>query len=498
MSGAETSWPNSFPEVTRDVPEQRTNAQILTTTTAIKENANFIDFKRYSNYNKLPHVTAHVIHFANKLKKHVQTPKVDSPLHPVNIAKGKFLLLHHDQLQNLPKEYITLQSDRPLDRKSPLQNLAPFFDKEFNVIRVGGRLGQSPYCENKKFPVLISKNSSLVPLIIRHFHEASLHGGGQLTLNLIRQEFWIVNAKPLVNQFIKECITCFRFNTTPPVQIMADLPTERVTPSRPFTHCGIDFAGHFLVKNGETENKVYIAILVCMSTKAVHMELVSSLSKDDCIMALKRFIARRGMPAKILSDNGTNFLGARNDLIELNVLLDKTDRDNSLITFVNQRNCEWITIPPRAPHFGGIWEAAVKSMKRHLRRVVGKQIFSYEEFLTIINQVEAALNSRPISPLSNDPNDPLALTPGHFLIGDTLMSMPSGAPSKSNPVQRFRLVKTIQEDFWKSWKRDYLTELQIRKKWFVNGPETLAEDNEAPLHWKTGRVIEIYSGNDDR
>ena len=143
-----------------------------------------------------------------------------------------------------------------------------------------------------------------------------------------------------------------------------------------------------------------------MSTKAVHMELVSSLSKDDCIMALNRFIARRGMPAKILSDNGTNFLGARNDLIKLNVLLDKTDRDNSLITFVNQRNCEWITIPPRAPHFGGIWEAAVKSMKRHLRRVVGKQIFSYEEFLTIINQVEAALNSRPISPLSNDPNDP--------------------------------------------------------------------------------------------
>ena len=285
---------------------------------------------------------------------------------------------------------------------------------------------------------------------------------------------------------------------------MADLPTERVTPSRPFTHCGIDFAGHFLVKNGETENKVYIAIFVCMSTKAVHMELVSSLSKDDCIMALNRFIARRGMPAKILSDNGTNFLGARNDLIKLNVLLDKTDRDNSLITFVNQRNCEWITIPPRAPHFGGIWEAAVKSMKRHLRRVVGKQIFSYEEFLTIINQVEAALNSRPISPLSNDPNDPLALTPGHFLIGDTLMSMPSGAPSKSSPVQRFRLVKKIQEDFWKSWKRDYLTELQIRKKWFVNGPEVhvgdlvlLAEDNEAPLHWKTGRVIEIYSGNDD-
>ena len=337
-------------------------------------------------------------------------------------------------------------------------------DKEFNVIRVGGRLGQSPYCENKKFPVLISKNSSLVPLIIRHFHEASLHGGGQLTLNLIRQEFWIVNAKPLVNQFIKECITCFRFNTTPPVQLMADLPTERVTPSRPFTHCGIHFAGHFLVKNGETVNKVYIAIFVCMSTKAVHMELVSSLSKDDCIMALNRFIARRGMPAKILSDNGTNFLGARNDLIKLNVLLDKTDRDNSLITFVNQRNCEWITIPPRAPHFGGIWEAAVKSMKRHLRRVVGKQIFSYEEFLTIINQVEAALNSRPISPLSNDPNDPVALTPGYFLIGDTLMSRPSGAPSKSNPVQRFRLVKKIQEDFWKSWKRDYLTELQIRKK----------------------------------
>ena len=157
-------------------------------------------------------------------------------------------------------------------------------------------------------------------------------------------------------------------------------------------------------KSLKTE-KIYIAIFVCMSTKAVHMELVSSLTKEDCILALTRFISRRGMPQKIFSDNGSNFFGATNDLIELKILLDKSDKENSLINFVNQRCCEWLTIPPRAPHFGGLWEAAIKSMKLHMRRVIGLHILIHKEFQTINNQIEAILNSRPLVTVSNDPND---------------------------------------------------------------------------------------------
>ena len=445
-----------------------------------------------------------MIHFVQRLQRKTKT----DPLHPDKVNQAKFHILRIDQQENFPTEYKQLKEKQSLLKKNQLQNLAPFFDPDYNVIRVGGRLSQSLYSESKKFPLLVSKNSKLVNLIIRQFHEASLHGGGQLTLNLIRQEYWITQAKPQVNNFIKHCLTCFRFNTSPPVQLMGDLPTERITPSRPFTHTGLDFAGHFWVKIAAADEikevKYYIAVFVCLSTKAVHLESVASLTKEDCIFALNRFIARRGMPSKILSDNGTNFLGARSDLIKIEALLNKDDKNHSIINFVTEKNCEWITIPPRAPHFGGLWEAAVKSMKRHLRRVVGTQILQLDEFQTIMAQIEAVLNSRPLCALSNDPNDPIALTPAHFLIGDNMLSMPSGSTRSITMTKRYKLMKKIQDDFWNFWKRDYLTELQVRKKWFQNGPEIsvgdlvlLAEDNQPPLHWKTGRVTEVYEGNDN-
>ena len=497
----QSSWPDTAP-LEEEPLERRTNIHVLT---VVKEPDNkLISVEGFNDIRKVFRIVAYVIHFVQRLQRKTRT----DPLHSDKVNQDKFHVLRIDQQENFPTEYKQLKEKQSLLKKNQLQNLAPFFDPDYNVIRVGGRLSQSLYSESKKFPLLVSKNSKLVNLIIRQFHEASLHGGGQLTLNLIRQQYWITQAKPLVNNFIKHCLTCFRFNTSPPVQLMGDLPTERITPSRPFTHTGLDFAGHFWVKIAAADEikevKYYIAVFVCLSTNAVHLESVASLTKEDCIFALNRFIARRGMPSKILSDNGTNFLGARSDLIKIEALLNKDDKNHSIISFVTEKNCEWITFPPRAPHFGGLWEAAVKSMKRHLRRVVGTQILQLDEFQTIMAQIEAVLNSRPSCALSNDPNDPIALTTAHLLIGDNMLSMSSGSARSITMTKRYKLMKKIQDDFWKFWKRDYLTELQVRKKWFQNGPEIsvgdlvlLAEDNQPPLHWKTGRVTEVYEGNDN-
>ena len=369
------------------------------------------------------------------------------------------------------------------------------------ILRVGGRLSQSNYSTDKKFPILVSKKSDLVSLLIRKYHEDTLHGGGQLVLNTMREEIWIIGGRDLVRQFIRRCMSCVRFSQQPTSQFMADLPTERITPAKPFAQCGIDFAGPFEIKEAEV-SKIDVAVFVCLATKAIHLEMVTRLTKEACILSLKGFTARRGKPEKILSDNGSNFIGARNDLIKIKELLDKNGTDKSVVSFVNSQGTEWVTIPPRAPHFGGLWEAAVKSMKRHMRKVIGLQRLSFEEFLTILNQIEAVLNSRPLYPMSSDPNDPTPLTPAYFLIGESLLTLSSADIQVSTNV-RYRLLQNMIKDFWKVWKRDYLITLQIRKKWFTDGPEfkvgslvLLAEDNERPLERKTGRIIEVYPGND--
>ena len=138
-------------------------------------------------------------------------------------------------------------------------------------------------------------------------------------------------------------------------------------------------------------------------------------------------------------------------LVKLKILLDESDKENSIIKLVNQRCCEWLTIPPRAPHFGGLWEAAIKSMKRQVRRVIRLHILSDEEFQTVINQTEAILNSRPLVTLSNDPNDTMALTPAHYLIGDNMNSLPEAERSNMDLPLRFRMLKVIQQKFWRNY-----------------------------------------------
>ncbi|GFW21589.1 integrase catalytic domain-containing protein [Trichonephila clavipes] len=287
--------------------------------------------------------------------------------------------------------------------------------------------------------------------------------------------------------------------------MMGDLPRDRIVPSRPFEKVGLDYAGPIITKPNLKRSRVtlksYIAIFICFITKATHLEVVSDLTTEAFLACLRRFIARRSKPSVIWSDNATNFKGARNILNEWNEIC----KFNRIQLFSAEEGIEWNFIPPASPHFGGLWEANIKSMKRILLRVAKSAIMNFEELTTLMAQIEAVLNSRPLSPLSSDPNDLNPLTPGHFLTNCAISSFPEPytASDSLSYHSRWKLIQSLRDTFWNRWSTKYLTHLQTRAKWSVQNPNLkenqlvlLKDPNTKPLDWPMGRILEVFPGSD--
>ncbi|XP_075151125.1 uncharacterized protein LOC142225233 [Haematobia irritans] len=256
---------------------------------------------------------------------------------------------------------------------------------------------------------------------------------------------------------------------------------------------------------GRPLSKVYLAVFICFSVKAVHLELVPELTTESFISALKRFIARRGHCSTIYSDNATNFIGANRELREMLKSFMSDDHYKMVNEACGEAGITWRFIPPRSPHFGGLWESAVKQAKHYIRRTIGYHILSHDEMHTVCYQSEAIINSRPLTPLSSDPNDLRPLTPAHFLIGRPLTTLAEPSVVQVNPasLKRYQMVQWIQQQFWDRWRNEYLKTLQQKTKWSttminlqVNDLVLLKEENVPPLKWPLARVISCSPGDD--
>lgn len=390
---------------------------------------------------------------------------------------------------------------------SKLSSFCPYIDKKDGILKIGGRLNNSSLKLSTKHPAILPSQGRLTELIIQQAHATTLHGGPRLTLSYIRERYWILSGLRTVKREIRKCVKCRRYSVEQRSQIMADLPQPRVTPSRPFSHTGVDFTGHFEVKankgRGIKTLKGYVAVFICLATKAIHLELVSDLSTQGFLAAFRRFCARRGTPSHMYSDNGTNFVGA-NRLLKTEYQEILRTFNHSLMKNMSDLQIVWKFNAPAYPSAGGLWEAAVKSFKHHLRRVIGEQKLTFEEFNTLLHQIEACLNSRPLISLTENPDDDY-LTPGHFLIGASLLTRPQTEPDNMCLTSRWQMVQNMNKQFWKKWSSDYLQSLQSRTKWRKPTPNMkvddivlIKEDNIPPGKWLLGRITDVHPGKDGR
>ncbi|XP_055604343.1 uncharacterized protein LOC129752593 [Uranotaenia lowii] len=465
---------------------------------------------RYSSYRTMVRVTSWMIRFV----VNIQLPREHRNTGPLSVGDyeaGERMLVRYSQHQAFDAEITALQQGEPLPHKSKLWPLTPFLDG--GLLRVGGRLARADMIYESKHPWILPAGCRLAKVLFHQEHVKNHHIGAQALLAFTRRRFWVPNGRNLARNTVWSCIPCYRKSPerglTQP--IMGQLPPERVNQAPPFFNSGVDYGGPITLVDrrgrGATSTKGYIAIFVCYATRAVHIEAVTKLTTTACLAALRRFIGRRGAVGHLYSDNGTNFQGASREMRAWYKKIQSDDHNQRVANFLSAGGTQWHFNVPGVPHLGGLWEAAIKTAKHHLNIVTGNARLTFEEFTTLLIEIEAIMNSRPISPCSNDPNDLQALTPGHLLIGRPIKEQNENGNYLPNPDVpydlRFRYIMELKNHFWERWHREYIPELQIKGKWQKPSNEIIPGDlvlirskNLLSTQWRLGRVLKLHDSPD--
>ncbi|XP_012285896.1 uncharacterized protein LOC105702705 [Orussus abietinus] len=467
-----SSWPREEPSSAEDAQqEERPIRTHLTQTTHPWDL-----ILRYSDLRKLIRVTAYCRRFVYNVRQPAPERRIHH-LTTAELAEARLFWLQREQQRHFGEEIQALQQGQPLPRRSSLLTLHPFLDAT-RTLRVGGRLRNAPLAYEEQHPAIIPKKSPLVSLLISKAHLDTLYGGTQLTLSHLLRKYWILGGRSAVRHHLHRCITCFRARAQPSSQLTGDLPKSRVVPARPFLRAGVDYAGPINLRlakgRGQKTYKGYIALFICLVTKAIHIEVVSDYTSQAFIAAFKRFTYRR---ASVPSSSVTT----GQILKELMRNFDRCSQHQTTIGRISRniwptREHTGLSSPQRPPISGDC----------------GKR-------------VEACLNSRPLSPLSSDPNDLAALTPGHFLIGSAMTTIPEPGLTEisENRLSKWQLTQRMHEDFWQRWSTEYLHNLQQRYKWTSIAPNLhegmlalIKDERLPPTRWALARIIATHPGAD--
>ena len=464
-----------------------------------QEKTAIFDIERWGSFSKAIRVVTWVNRFMHKfMLKHGEKfyPKFldsipDMPADELSfdeLQRAKLDLFRDVQRKVYSQETTALKEGKSQPSSSTLSKFSIFLDED-GLLRLKGRIQFSNLSYGEKHPLIIPKGH-LTLLLVRFYHIKLQHAGVATMLTSLRNEYWLVGGRLIAKQVKKACIPCQRHDSRPCYQPMPPLPMERVTQAIPFAVTGIDHAGPLFCVE-DPRKKYYVLLCTCAVTRAVHLELVEALSTAATILALRRLAARRGMPRLYLSDNAQGFKGCREALVGLFAALAP----------------DWDFIPPRSPWFGGWWERLVGSMKLALKKTVGLRSLTAVELLTVLQEVEACINSRPLTFLSDDSDGIEPLTPAHFILGHNQGFFPRATDTQ--PVRSAADLETMAEArktmvdrFWKVWSTEYIRSLPplsgpTGKSKLCVGSMVLLRDLTPRLKWPLGRITEVFPSKKD-
>lgn len=458
-----------------------------------------IDFDRFSDWRKLLRSTAYVLRYVCNLK--LLAEKRDRTIGPLSHQELSDAedYLHREAQKNAFADEISIlfrdraseNPDKHLPRNSPLFRQCVFLD-EANIIRVRGRTKACKFItRDAAQPIFLPRVHPITKLILFDFHRRFNHQNHQTTINEVRQRYRVPKLKVAYREIRKKCQKCKNDQAVPRPPIMSDLPPQRLAAcTRPFTYMGIDYFGPMIVTVGRRSEKRWGVLATCLTIRAIHLELAHTLTTDSCVLAIRNVMARRGTPAVIYSDRGTNF--------------QNINQDEILKEFATPHT-EWTFIPPASPHMGGAWERLIRSVKTNLSKLQWGRLPTDEVLHSTLLEIENVVNSRPLTDIPIDDDESPVLTPNHFLIGSSNGLKP-WVPFNDSPVilrNSYKMSQVMANEFWQMWLRDYLPDLTRRTKWLTKEEPILVNDivvivdPKAPRNsWPLGRVIATRPGPD--
>ena len=372
-----------------------------------------VDPSRYSHLYHLTSVIAYIYRLLNNLQK--QQPLQSGPLTNTELSKARRELTIAVQLSTYSEEFEFLL--KKTSKCPPLVKQLRLFLDDKKLIRCGGRVHNAPTTDVNKFPYLLPSKHTVTRMIVADTHYKLHHGGVNITVIVLQQVYWIPCIRQCVKSVLRECVPCKKIVGKPyKSPDLPPLPKIRIMEAPPFTVTGVDFTGAQYVKERE-EMKVYICLFSCAVTRAVHLEVVTDLTVETFLLAFRRFCSQKSLPQKMISDNASIHLVATEEL-------QRMFNSESLKEALKSLNVTWHFIPKRTPWYGGFWECIIGLIKQAVKKTLGRTFVTLKLLETVITEIEAMLNDRPLTYISSEVNDLEQLTLSHLLYGRRIRPIP--------------------------------------------------------------------------